>query len=65
MLKIAEVFENGELIDLKKNTTTNSKNEDKLRIEQTSNDLFLAKISKIMEKNELKKKLQFEVVKLE
>lgn len=33
MLKIAEVFENGELIDLKKNTTTNSKNEDKLRIE--------------------------------
>ncbi|EAR86922.2 WD domain, G-beta repeat protein (macronuclear) [Tetrahymena thermophila SB210] len=65
MLKIADVFENGELIDFKKNSATNSKNEDKLRIEQTSNDLFLAKISKIMEKNELKKKLQFEVVKLE
>ena len=36
-----------------------------MRIDQTSNDLFLAKISKIMEKNELKKKLSFEVVKLE
>lgn len=65
MLRISEVFENGELIDFKKNSSTNSKNEDKLRIEQPSNDLFLAKISKIMEKNELKKKLSFEVVKLE
>ncbi len=34
-------------------------------IEQTANDLFLAKISKIIEKNEQKKKLSFEVVKLE
>lgn len=65
MLKIGEVFENGEIVDFRKNTSTSTKNEDKQRIEQTSNDLFLAKVSKIMEKNELKKKLSFEVVKLE
>ena len=65
MLKIADVYENGEIVDFKKSATSNTKNEEKMRIDQTSYDLFLAKISKIMEKNELKKKLSFEVVKLE
>jgi len=36
-----------------------------LRIDATSNDLYLAKISKIMERNENRKKLNFEVLKLE
>lgn len=42
---------------MKKNNNQNTKSEDKARIDQTSNDLFLAKISKIMQKNEQRQEL--------
>jgi len=65
MLKIKDIWQNGNKIDVKNLLCSSIKAEDKARIEQINNDLFLAKLSKINEKNEIKKKLTFEVIKLE
>ncbi|KRX00640.1 WD40-repeat-containing domain [Pseudocohnilembus persalinus] len=65
MLKIKDAIFKGEQIDNRLNILQNLKPEDKSRIDQTNNDLFLAKISKIIQKNEQKYELSKQVVRLE
>jgi hypothetical protein len=52
MIKITNIVRNGEILEKqKKFNNTTLKLEEKFRVEAVSNDLYLSKISKIMERN--------------
>ena len=67
ILRIQSLFFEGAQVSFQKflQVTQGNKTEEKLRIEQTTNDLFLESMEKVKSKNDLKEQLHFDVVKLE